>query len=62
MLSKWTAIKPEQKELHFMVTEMIKDDDENIIGCHLQAVINKNQYEIDWQDLKDNEKWLMGWK
>ncbi|MGK0272560.1 MAG: tryptophan-rich hypothetical protein [Cocleimonas sp.] len=41
---------------------MIKDDAELIVGCMLEAVINKNQYEIDWRDLKDNETWLMGWK
>ena len=45
-----------------MVTKLIKDDDEKVVACQLQAVINKNDYEIMWQDLKDNSKWLMGWK
>ena len=62
LLSKWTAINPKQKERHFMVTKLIKDDDEKVVACQLQAVINKNDYEIMWQDLKDNSKWLMGWK
>ncbi|WP_299879751.1 TIGR02450 family Trp-rich protein [uncultured Cocleimonas sp.] len=61
-MSKWTAITPENKERHFIVSELLKDEEERIIGCKLEAVINKNQYDIDWQRLKNNEEWLMGWK
>lgn len=62
LLSKWTAIEPKNKERHFIITELIKDDEENIIACQLQAVINKNHYEMDWNELKDSKTWLMGWK
>ena len=62
MLSKWTAIDPKKKERHFIVSELIKDPDDEIMGCKLEAVINKNVYEIDWKLLKDNQNWLMGWK
>ena len=60
--SKWTAVQPENKELHFIVTKLIRDDEEVVVGCELEAVINKNNYQIDWQLLKDTEQWLMGWK
>jgi len=60
--SKWTAVKPENKELHFMVTKLIRNEDEAVIACELEAVINKNTYQIDWQLLKDADTWLMGWK
>jgi tryptophan-rich hypothetical protein len=60
--SKWTAVKPEKKELHFIVTKLIRNEDEVVIACELEAVINKNAYKIDWQLLKDTEQWLMGWK
>ena len=60
--SKWTAVKPENKELHFIVTKLIRDDEEVIIACELEAVINKNTYQIDWTLLKDKTQWLMGWK
>ena len=60
--SKWTAVTPQNKELHFIVTKLIRDEDEVVISCELEAVINKNNYQIDWTLLKDTEQWLMGWK
>lgn len=62
LLSKWTAVKPVQKERHFIVTRLLRNDDEKVIACELEAVINKNSYEIDWQQLKDSSNWVMGWK
>lgn len=61
LLSKWTALQPKNKERHFIVTELIRDEQEVIIACELQAVINKNTYQIDWRALKDESCWLMGW-
>ncbi|MEH6455966.1 MAG: TIGR02450 family Trp-rich protein [Cocleimonas sp.] len=60
-LSKWTAVSPERKERHFIVSELIKNEDDEIIACNLEAVINKNVYEMDWAELKNKEIWLMGW-
>ena len=40
----------------------MKDEENKIIGCKLEAVINKNDYEIKWQRLKNDDEWLMGWK
>ena len=62
LLSKWTAVKPKKKERHFMVTKLIYAENEDIIGCELEAVISNNLYEIDWKDLKDSSCWLIGWK
>lgn len=62
LLSKWTAVEPVQKERHFIVTRLLRNDDEQIMGCELEAVINKNRVEIDWQQLKDQSDWIMGWK
>jgi tryptophan-rich hypothetical protein len=61
LLSKWTACQVKNKERHFIVTELIRDEQDIIIGCVLQAVINKKSYQIDWKILKDNACWLMGW-
>jgi len=43
------------------VSELIKNEDDEIIACSLEAVINKNVYEMDWAELKNKEIWLMGW-
>lgn len=62
LMSKWTATQAERRERHFIVTRLIRAEDETIIGCVLEAVINKNTYEINWLELKDSSRWLTGWK
>jgi tryptophan-rich hypothetical protein len=61
LLSKWTAVKPQQKERHFIVTKLIRAEDQTVIACKLEAVINKNYREIDWKELKNRDCWTMGW-
>jgi len=60
--SKWTALQVKQKERHFIVSRLQRADDETILSCELEAIINNNVYEIDWQQLKYSILWLMGWK
>jgi tryptophan-rich hypothetical protein len=61
LLSKWTDAQPENRERHFIVTRLIRAEDETIIGCVLEAVINKSSREIDWRELQDSTRWLTGW-
>lgn len=60
--SKWTAVKPQNKEKHFMITEVEFDEEGEVIHCLIEAVMTKNERAINWQDLKDNSQWLQGWK
>lgn len=61
--SKWTAIRPQNKERHFIVTKLGWNEDETkIISCLLEAVINKNEYELTINQLKDASNWIQGWK
>jgi tryptophan-rich hypothetical protein len=62
LLSKWTAVQPQQKEKHFLVTEVIRNEQQQIIACLLEAVINHRQYELDWRLLKDLSRWFPGWR
>jgi tryptophan-rich hypothetical protein len=62
LMSKWTATQPRKRERHFLVTRLIRNEDEIIVGCELEAVINKNTYETDWRELQDSDQWIMGWK
>ncbi|MDP2562762.1 TIGR02450 family Trp-rich protein [Psychrobium sp. 1_MG-2023] len=59
--SKWTAIKPNNKEKHFLISEVEFEEDGSVISCKLEAVLSKNEYQIDWTELKDNDKWIQGW-
>lgn len=61
-LSKWTARQPANREKHFVVTALSRDDHGRITDCQLQAVISKKLYHIDWRQLKDSERWLQGWQ
>jgi tryptophan-rich hypothetical protein len=61
LLSKWTAVAPKQKECHFMVTKLIRAENEDVIACELEAVLTNNIYETDWRELKNSSCWLMGW-
>ncbi|EGR1226475.1 TIGR02450 family Trp-rich protein [Vibrio parahaemolyticus] len=60
--SKWTAVKPINREKHFLVSEMTLNEDGSVISCKLEAVLSKNEYSIEWTDLKSQEKWVQGWK
>lgn len=61
MLSKWTALRPVKRGKHFLVTE-VQYLDSAVASCTLEAVLTGKEYRIDWQSLKDNTDWLMGWK
>lgn len=60
--SKWTAVKPKNKEKHFLVTEVEFDEEGEVIDCQIEAVMSKNVYSIDWRNLKNTDQWTQGWK
>jgi tryptophan-rich hypothetical protein len=61
MLSKWTAVLPQRKEKHFMVTRLNEGEQGIVVTCIVEAVLTHREYEIDWQELKDSTRWLAGW-
>jgi tryptophan-rich hypothetical protein len=61
-LSKWTATNPVRKDKHFIVTALIRDERETVVGCLMEAVHSRRLREIDWRELKDTAKWLQGWR
>ncbi|MFU2509626.1 TIGR02450 family Trp-rich protein [Pseudoalteromonas sp. ASV78] len=60
--SKWTAVSPVNKEKHFIITEMEFDEEGVVISCIIEAVMSKRSMAINWQDLKDQQRWLQGWQ
>lgn len=59
--SKWTKIHVENKEKHFTVIELTVNEDQQVTKCIIQAVINHNEYSINWRELKDSSLWKIGW-
>lgn len=61
LLSKWTAAQPQNRERHFLVTELIRNEADNILAVELQAVLTKRSQTLDWRELHNTERWLQGW-
>ncbi len=61
LLSKWTAVVPKNKEKHFLITRVDKDEQDTVTSCSLEAVLTRNEYSVNWQELKDKSRWLAGW-
>ena len=62
LLSKWTATRPQNKEKHFLVTELLRDEDDLLLKVELQAVLTRRSQWIDWHALHDDQQWLFGWR
>ena len=61
--SKWTAVKPENKEKHFMVVRVIEPDVEgdSIEQVVIEAVMTRRQKTIHWRSLANGLEWKQGW-
>lgn len=62
LLSKWTAAHPQHREKHFMVIDLLKDEEGTVLEIELQAVLTKRVQRLPWQVLQGGEQWLMGWR
>lgn len=63
LLSKWTAVHPERKEKHFLVTKVFEPEIEGqaIIEIELEAAMTGRKFCMPWRDLKNREHWRQGW-
>lgn len=59
--SKWTAAQPQNREKHFMVTALWRDEEENVVDVTLEAVLTRREYRFHWRELKDDGRWRQGW-
>ena len=48
LLSKWTAARPRNKEKHFLVTELFRDDEGTVLEIELQAVMTRRAERLPW--------------
>lgn len=61
LLSKWTAAHPQNREKHFLVTELFRDEEGTVLEVELQAVLTKRVARLDWQALQNSTHWKIGW-
>lgn len=60
--SKWSRVKIVNKEKHFIVTKVSFNEVQQVTVCVIEAVMTKNEYTINWRDLKSENVWTVGWK
>jgi len=60
-LTKWTAVAPEAREKHFLVTRVVEHEDAPT-QVVLEAVHSKNERLLVWTALKDDAVWQQGWR
>lgn len=61
LLSKWTAVQPQNREKHFLVSQLFCDEAGNVLAIELQAVLNQRGQRLDWRALQNPEDWQIGW-
>ncbi len=63
LLTKWTAVTPQQKDKHFLVTRVVQPElpDEAIEWVEIEAVFSREVQRIAWRKLKDTALWRQGW-
>lgn len=60
--SKWTKVNITNKEKHFIITIIEFDEYQKVDKCFIEAIMTKNEYDIDWRELKNTEMWKIGWQ
>nr|WP_315393518.1 TIGR02450 family Trp-rich protein [uncultured Duganella sp.] len=62
-LSKWTAMKPANKEKHFMVVELVEPESPGgpVVSVVLEAVHSRRRQTMPWRELEDLGRWAQGW-
>jgi tryptophan-rich hypothetical protein len=62
LLSKWTAAYPQNREKHFLVTELFRDEEGTVLEVEVQAVLTKRNERFEWRTLQNSSTWKTGWK
>jgi tryptophan-rich hypothetical protein len=61
--SKWTAVQPEEREKHFVVTRVLDAKRPRASGpsVELRCLLTKRFRIVTRADLENRERWLPGW-
>lgn len=63
LLSKWTALQPQNKEKHFLVVRVLQPEDPQapVTEVELEAVHSRRGRVMPWKMLTDPAQWRQGW-
>ena len=64
LLSKWTAVLPQDKEKHFLVTKLVPAGLPAAVieTVEMEAVHSRRSFLLPWRELANEKQWLRGWK
>jgi len=61
--SKWTAVRPENRERHFIVPDWVRDADGRPTDeIEIEAIRTRVVRVQCWRELEDWERWAIGWQ
>ena len=63
LLTKWTAVAPQHKDKHFLVTKVVPPEvlGEAVEWVEIEAVFSRAVQRIAWRELKEPTRWRQGW-
>lgn len=63
LLTKWTAVKPRNREKHFVVTRVIELEPPSmrVEQIELEAIHSKQVSLLHWRELTEASLWRQGW-
>jgi tryptophan-rich hypothetical protein len=63
LLSKWTAVTPQNKEKHFLVIAVITPEppETAVTEIDLEAAMTGRVQRLPWRELKNASEWKRGW-
>lgn len=60
--SKWTACTPVDKEKHFMVISLVRDDPAApVVMVTMEALHSGRCFDMAWRELRNATVWRQGW-
>lgn len=71
LLSKWTAVQPQAKEKHYIVTQLLQPptvatspsgQPPPIVDIVIEAVHSGRSTTMPWRELTDTKRWRQGWR
>ena len=63
LLSKWTAVTPQHREMHFVVIRVVEPEppDLRIETVELEAIHSRRSFMLPWRELTGGDRWRQGW-
>ena len=61
--SKWTAVRPIDREKHFLVLDWVRDAEGRPTDhVAIEAVLTNVVWELHWRELENRDLWRIGWQ